>query len=106
VSGGTGGQVPFQGIVEPSQHCPGGGSAGQVDVSGIIELSQQVCISTGRPPLIVKASEIVTTSCPDVNLIPLLRSVGSQPVVSIIPDQDGSLEVSTVSLIVVKLPEL
>jgi hypothetical protein len=104
VSGGIGGQVPFQGIVDPSQHCPGGGSAGHVDVRGIIDPSQQVCISTGTPPLIEKASDIVTTSCPGANLIPLLRSVGSHPVVSITPDQEGSLEVSTVSLIIVRLP--
>jgi hypothetical protein len=106
VSGGIGGQVPFQGIVDPSQHCPGGGSGGQVEVRGIIDPSQQVCISTGTPPLIEKASDIVTTSSPGANLIPLLRSDGSQPVVSMTPDQDGSFEVSTVSFIIVRFPVL
>ena len=92
--------------VDPSQHCPSGGSAGQVPDIGIIVPSQQVCISTGSPPLIVNASEIWTTSSPDWKRMPRLKSAGSQPVVSTIPDQVGRREVSTVSLIVVKSPEL
>ena len=106
VSGGTGGQVPFQGTVDPSQHWPGGGSTGHVDVKGITDPSQQDCISTGRPPFTVNASEIVTTSSCGVNRIPRRRSAGSHPVVSTTPDHVGRRVVFTVNLISVKSPEL
>lgn len=89
MSGGTGGQTPFQATVDPSQHWPGGGSGGHVEVKGMTDPSQHDCISTGRPPLTVKASEIVTTSVLGANLIPRRKSEGSQPVVSTVPDQDG-----------------